>query len=211
MDKPIPLERMVLFSDAVFAIALTVLALDLKLPVGIPPERLNAELIDGIPELLAFVLSFVVIARVWMSHHADFYLIRDFNTKLAWMNMLLLFFVAVLPAPTAMLSDYGGNSSPWPSVLYAATISCVYLTLSGMWMYAWRNGLMDDSVDAHQHWRVFLARMTPTSVFLLSIPAAFVFGSNTPFLWLLLLPASLLSRWLSQRRGSQEVTSPAVG
>ena len=202
---------MVFFSDAVFAIALTVLALDLKLPVGIPPEHLNAELVEAVPELFAFLLSFVIIARVWMSHHADFYFIKDFNPKLAWMNMLLLFFIAILPAPTAVLSDYGGYSSPWPSVLYAATISGVYLTLSGMWTYAWHKGLMDPSVDVHHHWRVFLARMAAPVVFLLSIPAAFIFGSYTPYLWLLILPASLLSLWLSRRLESKQATSPAAG
>ncbi len=159
MEKSVPLERMVFFSDAVFAIALTLLALDLKLPVGIPPERFNAELIDGIPELIALALSFVIIARVWMSHHNDFFRIREFNPKLAWLNMLLLFFIVMLPATTSILSDYGGYNNPWPSILYAAAISGVYLTLAGMWTYAWRRGLTDDTVDAYEHRRVLLGRM----------------------------------------------------
>lgn len=202
MDKSVPLERMVVFSDAVFAIALTLLALDLKLPAGIPPDRLNAELIDGIPELVAFALSFVIVARVWMSHHTDFFRIREFSPQLAWLNMLLLFFIVMLPATTSVLSDYGGHPGPWPSVLYAATISGVYLTLAGMWTYAWRRGLTEDSVDADEHWRVLRGRVIPPSVFLLSIPAAFVLGSNTPYLWVLLVPAALVSRWLSRRKVS---------
>ncbi|WP_411375696.1 TMEM175 family protein [Arthrobacter sp. MPF02] len=202
MDKSVPLERMVFFSDAVFAIALTLLALDLKLPLGIPPERLTMELVGAIPELLAFVLSFLIIARVWMSHHNDFFRIRDFNPQLAWLNMLLLFFIVMLPAPTAFLSDYGGNPSPWPSVLYAATISGVYLTLAGMWTYAWRKGLTDDTVDEFEHRRVFRARLTAPAVFLLSIPAAFVLGSNTPWLWFLIIPAALVTRRLSGRRAA---------
>jgi uncharacterized membrane protein len=200
VEKAIPLERMVFFSDAVFAIALTLLALDLKLPIGIPPDRLNAELIDGLPELFAFALSFVIIARVWMSHHTDFFRIRDFSPGLAWLNMLLLFFIVMLPATTSVLSDYGGNPSPWPSVLYAATISGVYLSLAGMWSYAWRKGLTDDSVDAHEHRRIFRGRMTAPAVFLVSIPAAFILGSNTPYVWFLILPAALISRRLSGRK-----------
>jgi uncharacterized membrane protein len=202
VEKAIPLERMVFFSDAIFAIALTLLALDLKLPIGIPPERLHAELIDGIPELFAFMLSFAIIARVWMSHHTDFIRIRDFSARLAWLNMLLLFFIVMLPATTAVLSDYGSNPSPWPSVLYAATISGVYLSLAGIWTYAWRKGLMDDTVDAREHWRIFRGRLTAPAVFLLSIPAAFVLGSNTPLLWFLILPAALVSRRMSRRRAS---------
>lgn len=193
---------MVFFSDAVFAIALTLLALDLKLPVGIPPGRLNAELIGGIPELIAFALSFVIVARVWMSHHTDFFRIKDFSPRLAWLNMLLLFFIVMLPATTSVLSDYGGDPSPWPSVLYAATISGVYLTLAGMWTYAWRKGLTEDSVDAHEHWRVFRGRVTAPAVFLLSIPAAFFLGSYTPYVWFLIIPAALVSRWLSRQKVS---------
>ncbi|WP_457965989.1 TMEM175 family protein [Arthrobacter sp. D1-29] len=200
MDKSVPLERMVFFSDAVFAIALTLLALDLKVPAGIPPERLTAELIDGIPELIAFALSFVIIARVWMSHHTDFFRIRKFNPQLAWLNMLLLFFIVMVPATTSILSDYGGNASPWPSVLSAAAISGVYLTLAGMWTYAWRRGLTDKTVDAQEHWRVFRGRMTAPAVFLLSIPAAFILTSNTPYLWFLILPAAFISRRVSRQQ-----------
>jgi uncharacterized membrane protein len=202
VDKSVPLERMVFFSDAVFAIALTILALDLKLPTGIAPEHLNAELLDGIPELVSFALSFVIIARVWMSHHTDFFRIREFSARLAWLNMLLLFFIVMLPATTSVLSDYGGNQSPWPSVLYAATISGIYITLAGMWTYAWRKGLTDDTVDAEEHRRVFRGRMTAPAVFLLSIPAAFFLTSNTPYVWLLLVPAALISRRLDQRRAT---------
>jgi uncharacterized membrane protein len=200
VDKSVPLERMVFFSDAVFAIALTLLALDLKLPTGITPEHLNAELIDGIPELVAFALSFAIVARVWMSHHTDFFRIREFSPQLAWLNMLLLFFIVMVPATTSVLSDYGGYSSPWPSVLYAATISGVYLTLAGMWSYAWRRGMTDDTVDDYEHWNVFRGRMTAPAVFLLSIPAAFFLTSDTPFVWILLVPAGFFSRWLSRRR-----------
>lgn len=194
MVKSALLERMVFFSDAVFAIALTLLALDLKLPIGIPPERLNAELVRGIPELIAFILSFLIISRVWLSHHNDFYSIREFSPQLANLNMLLLFFIVMLPATTSVLSDYGGYNTPWPSVLYAATISGVYLSLAGMWSYAWRKGLTDESVTAAEHSRVFRGRIIAPAVFLLSIPAAFFLGSNTPFLWLLIIPAAFISR-----------------
>jgi uncharacterized membrane protein len=196
---------MVFFSDAVFAIALTLLALDLKLPAGISPDHLTAELIDGIPELVAFALSFVIIARVWMSHHTDFFRIREFSSRLAWLNMLLLFFIVMVPATTSVLSDYGEYPSPWPSVLYAATISGVYLTLAGMWNYAWRRGLTDDTVDANEHWSVFQGRMTAPAIFLVSIPAAFFLTSNTPYVWILLVPAAIISRRLSRRRAARVV------
>jgi hypothetical protein len=81
------LDPMVFFSDAVFAIALTPLALDLKLPTGIPPEGLDAALIAALPQLLAYALSFLIIARTWMSHHSDFAGILRFNVNLGRLNL----------------------------------------------------------------------------------------------------------------------------
>ncbi|MEV5051579.1 TMEM175 family protein [Arthrobacter sp. LAR12-1-1.1] len=199
MNAGTSLERMVFFSDAVFAIALTLLALDLKLPEGIPAEQLDNALLAAWPQLLAYALSFVIIAKTWMSHHSDFALIRRFNANLAWLNLALLFFIAMLPAPTSILSDYGDDPTPWPSILYAANIAAVYLMLAAIWGYAKHAGLMDREMAAHVHRRIFYARIAVTLVFLLSIPAAFVLNAYTPFMWLLLLPASWLARWLSAK------------
>jgi len=141
----------VFFSDAVFAIALTLLALDLKLPEGIPADQVDDALVAALPQLLAYALSFVIIAKTWMSHHSDFALIRRFNANLAWLNLALLFFIAMLPGPTSILSDYGDDPTPWPSVLYAANIAAVYLMLAAIWGYAKHAGLMDREMAAHVH------------------------------------------------------------
>jgi uncharacterized membrane protein len=199
MESGTSLERMVFFSDAVFAIALTLLALDLKLPEGIAAAQLDGALIDALPELFAYALSFVIIAKTWLLHHSDFALIRRFNPTLAWMNLALLFFIAMLPAPTSVLSEYGDDPTPWPSVLYAANIGAIYLLLAGIWSYARHAKLMDPDMAAHVHRRIFTVRMAVPAVFLLSIPAAFALNAYTPLLWLLLLPASWLSRWMHSR------------
>jgi len=190
---------MVFFSDAVFAIALTLLALDLKLPDGIPPEALDDALIAALPQLLAYALSFLIIARTWMAHHADFAGILDFNVNLGRLNFALLFFIAMLPGPTSVLSEYGDDPTPWPSVLYAANIAAVYLTMAAIWGYAKHAGLMDQDTAARRYRHVINARMTGAAVFLVSIPAAFALNAWTPFLWLLLVPASWLARWFSAR------------
>ncbi|MFF2245362.1 TMEM175 family protein [Arthrobacter sp. NPDC058130] len=206
MNAGTSVERMVYFSDAVFAIALTLLALDLKLPEGIPAAQLDSALVAALPQLLAYALSFVIIAKTWMSHHADFALIRRFNANLARLNLALLFFIAMLPGPTSILSDYGDDPTPWPSILYAANISAVYLMLAAIWGYAKHAGLMDREMAAHVHGRIFNARVAVALVFLLSIPAAFTLNSYTPFFWLLLLPAS----WLAGRLSASAAKKPAA-
>ncbi|MDR6505115.1 putative membrane protein [Arthrobacter oryzae] len=141
----------------------------------------------------------MIIAKTWLLHHSDFALIRRFNSTLAWMNLALLFFIAMLPAPTSVLSEYGDDPTPWPSILYAANIGAIYLLLAGIWSYARHTNLMDPGMTAHVHRRIFTVRMAVPVVFLLSIPAAFALNAYTPLLWLLLLPASWLSRWMSTR------------
>ena len=185
------------FSDAVFAIALTLLALDLKLPEGIPPADLDDALVQAWPQLFAYALSFLIISRTWMSHRSDFARIEHFNVNLARLNLALLFFIAMLPAPTSILSDYGDDPTPWPSVLYATNIAAVYLTMAAIWGYAKRAGLMEGEVAAHTHRPVFNARLVGAAIFLISIPAAFALNSYTPLLWLLLLPAPWVTHRLS--------------
>lgn len=197
MDSGTSLDRMVFFSDAVFAIALTLLALDLKLPTGIPPEGLDDALIAALPQLLSYALSFLIIARTWMSHHADFTGILRFNVNLGRLNLTLLFFIAMLPGPTSVLSEYGDNPTPWPSVLYAANITAVYLTMAAIWGYARHADLMDRDAAAHRYRKVLNARVAGALVFLASIPAAFALNAFTPFLWLLLVPVSWLTRRFS--------------
>ena len=165
------------FSDAVFAIALTLLALDLKLPEGLPAEHVDDALVAALPQLLAYALSFLIIARTWMSHHADFAGILGFNVNLGRLNLALLFFIAMLPGPTSVLSDYGDDPTPWPSVLYAANIAAVYLTMAAIWGYAKHAGLMDRDTAARRYRKVINARMAGAVVFLVSIPAAFALNS----------------------------------
>lgn len=87
MESRTSLERMVFFSDSVAAIALTLLALDLKLPEGIAAAQLNRALIGALPELFAYALSVVIIAKMWLSHNSEFALIPRFSSTLAGMNI----------------------------------------------------------------------------------------------------------------------------
>ena len=203
MDSGTSLDRMVFFSDAVFAIALTLLALDLKLPTGLAAQDLDDALVAALPQLLAYALSFLIIARTWMHHHADFAGILRFNTNLGRLNFVLLFFIAMLPGPTSVLSQYGDDPTPWPSVLYAGNIAAVYLTRASIWAYAKHAGLMDRDTEERRYRKVFNARVAGASVFLASIPAAFALNALTPFLWLLLVPVSLLTRRFSATSSSQ--------
>ncbi|WP_104180823.1 TMEM175 family protein [Arthrobacter sp. B0490] len=105
-------DRTVFFSDAVFAIAMTLLVLDLEVPDGLQPDQVGAALVEQLPHFFSFALSFTVIGSAWMNHHRKVRVIVRYDFRLQVLNLLLLFFVALLPLPTNVLSEYGGTSSP---------------------------------------------------------------------------------------------------
>ena len=118
--------RILALSDGVFAIALTLLILEIAVPAtnaaGLPKALLGLW-----PRYLAYVVSFVVIARFWVIHRLAFRLIARDDAVLVWLNLLLLMFVAFLPFPTAVLGKH--NTSPAAAVLYASSV-----ILAGMYL-----------------------------------------------------------------------------
>ncbi|MGI5152252.1 TMEM175 family protein [Plantactinospora sp. CA-294935] len=91
------------FSDAVLAIVITLLVLDLRVP-EVEPGQLLSGLLDQWPSYAAYVASYLYIAVVWLNHKATFSRIRQADRGLHWMNLLVLFSTALLPFPTAVFS-----------------------------------------------------------------------------------------------------------
>lgn len=189
-------DRMQFFSDAVFAIALTLLVLDIRLPETDPDELLDALLALG-PQYLGFALSFVIIALNWMSHHAKYRVIVRFDGTLLRINFVLLFLVAWVPFPTSVLSDYGAETPA--VVLYAASVALLSLAQLASWLYAYRAGLVSDEADAGVSRYVVLSILPAPVVFLLSIPIAFFAPDLAMWSWFAIFPVSMLSGWLIRR------------
>jgi uncharacterized membrane protein len=105
--------RLEAFSDGVFAIAITLLILDVRVPR--PPEDtaqafdLGHALVRLWPALLAYVMSFVIILVMWVNHHLIFTVVRKTDRTFLFWNGLLLMFVTFVPFPTSLLSEYMGH------------------------------------------------------------------------------------------------------
>jgi uncharacterized membrane protein len=113
-------NRVEAFSDGVMAIAITLLVLELKVPVGSAPDQLLADLAARWPSYAAYIAAFLTIGIIWLNHHTLLTSIARFDTRLHWLNLFLLFTVATLPFPTALLADYVGEGGFNASVATAS-------------------------------------------------------------------------------------------
>src|SRR5437879_4077210 len=119
-------DRVEAFSDGVFAIAITLLILEIRVPSG-EKSPTNIALLSALgalwPSFLAFILSFVVVLMIWINHRELFRLARGVDHKLMWANGSLLLMVVFVPFPTAVLAQYFTTGAENTAVaLYCATL-----------------------------------------------------------------------------------------
>ena len=154
VDRP---GRVEAFSDAVFAIAITLLVLDLRAPEG--PSSFVAELAAQWPSYLAFVAAFAVLGLIWLSHHALFSRLEGVNASLLLRNLLLLFLAALFSFPTSVLAASFGPDGTHANQLVAIGIfdlTAIAITLA--WVYLTRILLLAphltvDAVEAGRYAR----------------------------------------------------------
>ena len=185
------LERMIFFSDAVFAIAATLLALDLRLPSS-GDSTSNAQLLDQLlglwPKYLAYLVSFMAIGTFWVGHHRRFRLIMRYDRGLLTLNLLFLMVIAFVPFPTSVISETGNRTA---TIFYALTMALGGLMLATLWWYAsWHNRLTDPRLGAQQARREFVPMLLTVGLFVVSIGLAFLDENLARFSWLLVVPIS---------------------
>lgn len=188
-------DRLVNFSDAVFAFAATLLILKIDLP-SLPYETVatnfTAELFKLWPEYLANLISFFIIAYYWRSHHAVFLLLRKFNSKIVWINIALLISVAFLPFPVDLFGDY--YDIPAVTVFYSLSIALVGYLLLILWLYSVHAGLITKhiskrSIEYHT-WNIAAAPL----LFSVSIPITLIDHFIAKVSWILLIVVLIIIR-----------------
>jgi uncharacterized membrane protein len=140
----VPTTRLETFADGVFAIAVTLLVLDIKLPAG--AGSLTERLGDAWPAYVAYGLSFITIGIMWANHHSIFDLIERTSHGLIVANLLLLLMVAFLPFPTKVLGDFlreGGHDQHVAAAFYSGTFTVTAAFYNLLWQTAaWNNRLI---------------------------------------------------------------------
>jgi uncharacterized membrane protein len=133
--------RIEAFSDGVFAIAITLLILEIQVPPQTPHGGLRAALLDLWPSYLAFLASFMTIGIMWLNHHRLFTLINKRDDGLIAFNLLLLLGITWLPFPTALLAEHlrGPHADQQTAALvYALSFFLIAILFNVMWRYACR-------------------------------------------------------------------------
>ena len=179
------LERIVFFSDAVMAIAITLLAIDLKIP-DVPASSAITELPKQLaaikPNLITFLISFIVIGIYWMSHHRYFGYIQRYDTRLMILNLLFLFFIACMPFVASLQGHY--SYVPIALVLYTLDAAALGLMMALIWWYASTNHrLIADDLDASTIRTVKIRLSIAPIMFLIAVPFAYVSTTAVILIW----------------------------
>jgi uncharacterized membrane protein len=156
-------ERLVFFSDAVFAIAITLLVLDLKLQTGPQGQILFDRLV---PKLIGFVISFSVTAFYWLAHHRLFKTLRAEDPWLRAVNLVFLACVVFLAFPSSVVSEY--VAVPWAVIFYALSVATTGLMLAALVLVSRRPTLMMPGETKGGTLRLFLRSLGTPMVFIIT-------------------------------------------
>ncbi len=199
-------DRLIALSDGIFAIAMTLLVLDVSVPDGLDHAGFARALHQAWPHLGTYALSFALIGAVWRDHRRIFHLVRRADGRVSRLNLTLLGFSALLPFPTALLADYGGTE-PLAVTLYAAIVAIINLLLLALFLTVRRDeGLRTRPVEGRAAQGTIADFAGTVLIAAASVVVAFTVSADAGLLtWLAALPAGLAAR-LWQRSSGRDRT-----
>ena len=155
---PLPKSRLEALTDGIFAVTMTLLVLDLKLPehLGRNHDEVLASLLALLPHLDDYVISFVVLCVFWLAHLRLLARLRDVDASFVWLNLGFLLFTTFVPTLTSLI---GNNADrPIAAILYGCNLLLILLCETLMWRHASRHHFNDSVLDAPGVWRLMRRR-----------------------------------------------------
>jgi TMEM175 potassium channel family protein len=190
--------RLLALSDGVFAIALTLLVVSVRIEPGVTAADLPQALRDLRPEFFAYALSVAVIGAFWVNHHRSFRQIVGVDVGLLWLNIAYLGVVAFIPFPTDVLGRYGDQTSA--VILYASVIAAA--AFLGWCLYAYARGRHLLATDRGTSDHAAARSLRIGAVFAASIPVALWSPSAARAVWIAVIPLGVVSTAARRRRRS---------
>ena len=190
-ERTLEMDRLVNFSDAVFAIAATLLVLNIGFSLKLEPPDLDRKLWhefgDALPQILAYALSFFMIARNWLGHHRMFKMIRRIDGRFISLNLVMLGLIALVPFPTEVFGNYPQQRPAL--IVYCVAISAPTIASAAMLKYAAQDNRLTVP-STPREWVIHsqLRALSIPAVFLSSIPISFIAVGLAEYWWLLMIP-----------------------
>ena len=191
----IKVQYVISFSDAVFAFSITFMALSIQIPTfsgNTEDSELAVRLGQLlIPNIIHYVISFIVVGVYWISYHMIFEYIRRANIALIWLNLLFLMLIALVGYFTGLLTTY--ETHRIVVISFRSIIAATGFVLSLIWWYATHDRKLVDQ-DMHDHLIKYYLRRELVSplIFLASIGISFINVQAAPYFWAIILPANIL-------------------
>jgi uncharacterized membrane protein len=190
-SEELEFDRVAFFSDAVFAIAMTLLVVGIGVPRVRDSSLIGEKLGDKQTEIFSFFLSFLVIGLYWLAHHRFFSKLVAVDGRFMRINLVYLAAIAFMPFPTALVGTYGDSESI-VIVLYAITLGIASFLDAILFWHAQRADLLRVRLSDTAFRNYLIAALAPALVFAISIPIALADPGLALLSWLLIFPAEFL-------------------
>ena len=181
IKREFQLERMILFSDAVFAIIITIMVLEMRVPEGIKhanSERLHEMIIDLLRKFGGYILSFFIVGAFWIKHLKLFSYLKDYTQKLIILNLLFLFFISLFPFAAALLTETISPKNLSGVYIYFSVTMCALFSQTVLTGYIIKNAediaLMPKSIAAELQWKAQRLNYLTIPVMLVFMVIAFL-------------------------------------
>ncbi|MCC6802347.1 MAG: DUF1211 domain-containing protein [Anaerolineae bacterium] len=169
-SSAITTARIETLADGVFAIVMTLLAFDMRVPVEEQVDQLGlwGALVQLAPNLLSYIITFVILGVFWVGHHNQYFYIRRADRPLLWINIFFMMAVALLPFSAGVFSRYGSDRTS--ILVYNANLILSGLLLFLHWWYATRDShLLSHEIEPRVRHLVYRRILTPPALYLLAI------------------------------------------
>jgi uncharacterized membrane protein len=175
------LGRIAAFTDGVLAVAITLLVLNIDVP-DVSEGELRDALIDLLPSIYIYVLSFAVIGRFWVIHHNLFETLVRFDGMLMFLNLVFLLLVALLPFATDLLGEYPDSGLATAS--FSVSVALASLAHWAMSTYSVRRGFVHERHRTSYTGRRAISALAIGVIFFVAAPLAFVATEIPHVLWI---------------------------
>jgi len=208
-DRP-SVARMLTLSDNVVAVAMTLLVLQLRVPLLSRPDspaELATKLASQSGELVSYLVSFYVIGQFWLAHHRVFRRVTAHGEGLAWWNFAFLFTITVMPFSASLIGKYGSN--PLAVDIFALNLLLASVATQAILVFGHRRDLLTEETDARAAQAARARAVTLVGIVALSAGLAWWNTTAAKYCWLLIVIMPwVANHWVARRHRGRRAGPP---